>query len=76
MKVKKIVVTILTIKLVKEIQRRLKKTIHRKIQIGLLSWGGGEGGGGRENPVIINGLRPLGPNDQNKGENLDLPKWA
>ena len=69
MKVKKIVVTIFTIKLVKEIQRRLKKTIHRKIQIGLLSLGGG-------NLVIINGLRPLGPNDQNKGENLDLPKWA
>ena len=43
MKVKKIVVTILTIKLVKEIQRRLKKTIHRKIHIGLLSWGGGGG---------------------------------
>ena len=74
MKVKKIVVTIFTIKLVKEIQRRLKKTIHRKIQIGLLSWGGR--GGERENPVIINGLMPLGPNDQNKGENLDLPKWA
>lgn len=48
MKVKKVVVTILTIKLVKEIQRRLKKTIHRKIQIGLLSWGGGEGGGERK----------------------------
>ena len=44
MNVKKIVVTIFTIKLVKEIQRRLKKTIHRKIQIGLLSWGGGGGG--------------------------------
>ena len=71
MKVKKIVVTIFTIKLVKEIQRRLKKTIHRKIQIGLLSLGGGG-----ENLVIINGLRPLGPNDQKKGENLDLAKWA